>query len=76
MKQIYLYLIRHTQSETNASKLPDKDNLFYDPNLTSLGIEQASMGAKFLSTFFLKKPFIFISAIASQVVTADLLALT
>jgi len=57
MKQIYLYLIRHTQSETNASKLPDKDNLFYDPNLTSLGIEQASKGAKFLSTFFLKKPF-------------------
>lgn len=53
MKQIHLYLIRHAQSETNASKLPDKDNLFYDPNLTARGIKQATKGANLLP----KKPF-------------------
>lgn len=53
MKQINLYVIRHAQSEANASNLPDKDNLFYDPNLTALGIKQATKGANLL----LKKPF-------------------
>lgn len=53
MKQIHLYLIRHAQSEANASKLPDKDNLFYDPNLTALGIKQATKSANHLP----KKPF-------------------
>jgi len=55
MKQIELYLIRHAQSETNASKLPNKYNLFNDPNLTPFGIQQASKDENFLSRFIKTK---------------------
>lgn len=70
MKQVYLYLIRHAQSEANASNLPNKNNLFHDPNLTALGMEQASKGSNFL----LKKPFtIFTSVLLRAQETALIL---
>jgi broad specificity phosphatase PhoE len=52
-KSIYLFLIRHGQSETNASKHPQKNLLFPDPNLTALGILQAQADEKFFES---KKP--------------------
>lgn len=52
-KTIYLFLIRHGQSETNASKHPQKNLLFPDPNLTPLGILQAQADIKYFES---KKP--------------------
>jgi broad specificity phosphatase PhoE len=44
-----VYLIRHAQSEANASLDHDDQTVYYDPNITNLGKKQAAITRKLLA---------------------------